>query len=189
MILESGLLSEFNRISAAGLGPLTGTPVKWEPSKNKIILSSRTFSIGTVLAFFSATSLLGHVAFAFLSHNADHYLGVTFAIGCGFTIVFSSAFQTAREPEVLRGFFNQIIKLDLDFPHKTNQNPIQLEAGNLVKFAKLACSTIRLSTVTGLPMVALVISLYVPAFPTNVLYYYPGRALIDLEIRLWGNER
>lgn len=171
------LFSEFNRISATGFGSLTGTPVSWDPVRNRFQLNRKCLSVGGILIFRMFTALLWKVTCKISSNtnsNKDPYINISFALACGcFTLLLFVA-KITRKPDVFLEFFNKFA--NFHHRHKVKIDPKQERH---LRKAYLACSTVRISSSLGMSLTTGLASVFDPEFPTNMFSYYPERLLVS----------
>lgn len=192
MLLESGILSEFNKISGGGLGRLSGTPIRWSKKEKRFDLNLPCFKAGALTVFHYVASSFGHIAYGYFFGNdvekSDPFFMLTLVHGCGFTSLFLFLLELCREPVNFLNFFEKLVQVELKNetgqftvpPRNTSTDPLRKKARNLVKLAVLSCRLVRVSTLTPLPVLVTATALVAPEFPTNILCHYPARVLIDI---------
>lgn len=175
MLVNSGLFLEFNRVSFLWISPVL---VTWSPSNRRFELNPKAFLVGAIINFFVSASLLQHSILAWASQKiygtqADSYNNIVFILGACFFLVSVTSGQIARRPELFLDLFNQFVRFELENPSAKKHKWDWTESRKHLRYAKLVCAAIRISTVIFLPVISAAVSLYLPEFPTNILHYVP----------------
>lgn len=192
MIVESSLLSEFNRISSKGFGSLTGLSVAWDPDKKRLTLFPKQFGIGAFILMIGSVSMQWSVIRFYLPRGAlndleegSPYRMVGFAISCGYMVNYIFGFQVYRKSTEFEEFYNKFAAFDLALKpeirgqHSNNSAlKIMENYANFVRSASFVCRAIYFTTTLPTPMLVAVTSVAVPGFPANIFSYYPGKVVV-----------